>query len=125
MKDFFIKLLNMLLSMRTKFTNFSKKLKMAETQEFKGAVGKAGCHIENVGELLQEFDGRFVSEDGKVVKLGTDQVFQLMGMLYNKFAETLLECEGKELTIEFGDSATANLAEQILQFILEQAGKRA
>lgn len=90
-----------------------------EAQEFKGAFGKAGCHIENVGELLQEFDTKFVDEAGDVLKLDGGDVLKLMGMLYSKFEETFQECEGKQITIEFGDSATANLAEQLVKFILQ------
>lgn len=94
---------------------------MAETQEFKSGFGKAGCHIENVGELLQEFDTTFVDGEGSVVKLDGGDALKLISMLYGKFEETLLECEGKTIEIEFGDSATANLAEQLVKFILQLA----
>lgn len=94
---------------------------MAETQEFNSGFGKAGCHIENVGELLQAFDAQFVDAEGKVVKLDGSDVLKLISMLYGKFEETLLECEGKTIEIEFGDSATANLAETMVKFILQLA----
>ena len=37
--------------------------------EYKSGFGKSGCHIENIGELLQEFDAEYVADDGKVIQL--------------------------------------------------------
>lgn len=85
--------------------------------EFNSTFGKAGCHIENIGELLQQFDSEYVNIDGNI-KLSAEQVLRLMADLFNKFQETMNECEGKTIEIEFGDSAAANLTEQIIKFIL-------
>lgn len=90
-------------------------------EEFKSGFGKAGCHIENIGELLQEFDAEFVDEVGGPVKLEGTDVLKLMGLLYNKFVETFAECEGREVVIEFGDSVGANLAESLVKLILDLA----
>lgn len=86
--------------------------------EFKSTFGQAGCHIENIGELLQQFDAEYVNIDGKVIKLTGEQALHLLSDLFNKFRETMLECEDKTIEIEFGDSATANLLEQLVKFVL-------
>lgn len=86
--------------------------------EFNSKFGQAGCHIENIGELLQQFDSEYVTGDGQVIKLTGEQILKLLGDLYTKFEETMQECEGKVIEIEFGDSTTANLLEQIVKFIL-------
>lgn len=91
--------------------------------EFKSGFGRSGCHIENIGEMLQEFDVKYVTDEGKVIKLNGEAVLALMGDLYVKFEETMLECEGKQIEIEFGDSVTANLLEQIVKFVLSFATK--
>ena len=83
--------------------------------ELKSKVGKAGCHIENVGELLQEFDADFITESGNVINLTAEQYFDLLQLLMNKFKETMLECEGKEVKIDFGDGPVANILEGILK----------
>lgn len=88
-----------------------------ESNQFNSKFGEAGCHIENIGELLQQFDSEYVTTDGNI-NLNPEQVFRLLADLFNKFRETMQECEGKTIEIEFGDSATANLAEQLLKFIL-------
>jgi hypothetical protein len=90
--------------------------------EFKSNIGKAGCHIENVGELIQSFDDKYVDVDGKVVKISGEVALKLMGDLFRKLQETFDECEGKEIQIEFGDSPTANFAEQLVRFILDFSG---
>jgi len=87
--------------------------------EFNSGFGKAGCHIENIGELLQAFDENYVAEDGDVIKLSGLGVISLLGDLYDKFVESMQECEGKTIEIEFGDSPTANLLETFVKFILE------
>jgi len=92
--------------------------------DFNSGFGKAGCHMENVGELLQQFDADYVTEDGNVIKLTGEAVLSLMGDLYGKLEETMLECEGKQLQIEFGDSAAANLIEQLIKFILQFSGNK-
>jgi hypothetical protein len=91
-------------------------------EETKSVFGQAGCHIENVGELLQEFDLRFVGEDGKVIKISGDEALQLVRMLWLKLQETFEECEGKTIEIEFGNSGTANLLEIVLKTILGTGG---
>jgi len=87
--------------------------------EFNSSVGKAGCHIENVGELIQAFDSEYVNDEGKVIKIGGEVALAIMGDLFRKLQETFEECEGKEIQVEFGDSPTANLMEQLVQFILK------
>lgn len=91
--------------------------------EFKSAFGTAGCFVENVGELFQEFDTEYVGEDGKVIKLSGEAVFALMADFFGKIQETSLECLGKEIEVEFGDTATANLMEQLVRFVLQFANQ--
>ena len=91
---------------------------MDEQENFNSNIGKAGCHIENVGELIQDFDSDFVTEEGKVIKISGEVALAVMADLFNKLQETFEECEGKTIEIEFGDSATANLLEQLVQFVL-------
>lgn len=88
------------------------------TDQFKSTFGQAGCHIENVGELLQQFDTDFVNAEGKIIKLTGEQALTLVRMLWNKFGETMEECEEKTIEIEFGDGPIANLMEQLLTFLL-------
>lgn len=93
--------------------------------EYKSGFGRSGCHIENIGELLQEFDAEYVTDDGKVIKLDGEAVLSLMADLFAKFEETMFECENKTVEIEFGDSVTANLLEQVIKFVLSFAKKKA
>jgi len=94
-------------------------------QEFNSGIGRVGCHMENVAELLQDFDSEYVTVDGKVIKLSGDVALTLMGDLFRKFQETVEECEGKTIEVEFGDSPTANLLEQLVEFILRFSDKKA
>jgi len=86
--------------------------------EFKTTIGKAGCHIENVGQLLEQLDVQFGdTTDGKI-HIPIEKVPTLVGLTWDKLKETFLECEGKELVIEFGDTPTMNLLEQLLKLLL-------
>lgn len=84
-------------------------------KSYKSTFGQAGCHIENIGEILMEFDNKFISEDGGIIKLGVDDYLALTQMLLDKFKESLKECEGKEIVIDFGDGPVANTAEMLLR----------
>jgi hypothetical protein len=87
--------------------------------KFNSGIGKVGCHMENVAELLQDFDNEYITVDGEVIKLSGEVALTLMGDLFRKFQETVRECEGKVIEVEFGDSPTANLLEQLVEFILK------
>lgn len=86
--------------------------------EFKTTIGKAGCHIENLGSLLTQLDIQFGDvTDGKI-RIPIEKVPTLVGLTWEKMKETFLECEGKELVVEFGDTVSANAIETILKLIL-------
>ena len=86
--------------------------------EFKTAIGKAGCHVVNIGELLEQLDIQFGDATTSKIKIPIEKAPALVGLFWNKLQESFQECEGKELVIDFGDSAGANIAEQILKMLL-------
>ena len=71
--------------------------------EFKSPIGVVGCYLENVGEFLQEFEENNVTTDGKVDKITIAAALTLMQESLNKYKESKLECEGKELEVSIFD----------------------
>lgn len=59
---------------------------------------KAGCYTINFGEMLTDLASTSTFEDGKV-KISYANVLQLIQLLHDNIAETLQECEQKELVI--------------------------
>ena len=89
------------------------------------SLEKAGCHIENVGELLKEVGAFADPLDNGTIKIPADKIPVLAGKIWLKLEETFRECEGKEIKIEFGDTAGATLAENAIVIILEHLKKLA
>jgi hypothetical protein len=83
--------------------------------EFKSPIGVVGCYLENVGEFLQEFEENNVTTDGKVDKITIAAALTLMQESLNKYKESKLECEGKEVVIDFGDGPIATLLEGLFK----------
>jgi hypothetical protein len=84
-------------------------------ETFKSKFGTIGCYVENFGEFMQEFEENHVNDDGKVVTLKINSILDLMQETVNKYKESKLECEGKEVEIDFGDGAVATLLENLLR----------
>lgn len=88
-------------------------------------LSQVGCHVTNVGELLEQV-GSYVDDSG-VIRIPASKLPVLAGLFFLKLEETFLECEGKPIVIEIGDSSTANIAENaivtIANFLKEQALK--
>lgn len=97
-----------------KLKTFKNRLKMSD---FKTPVGTIGCGLETVGETLKTLDEKYGTEEGKIVVPGAEAL-AVLGMSYITIKD-VVKCTGKELVIEFGDSAGANAAEAILKFIVD------
>lgn len=91
--------------------------------DFKSKVGQSGCHIINIGELLEQIDNQVLVVDGDKIKIPSDKIALLIGIIYSKLQETFRECEGKELVIDFGDSVAANTIEAFLKLLLDMLPK--
>jgi len=90
-------------------------------QTFKSALGRVGCHMENVSVLMQKLDDTYVEVDGKFIKITPEVALKLMASLFKEFQNTVEVCENKTIEIEFGDTPLANLMETVLEFILKFA----
>lgn len=88
---------------------------MVEQKDFNSAFGKVGCHIENVGEILTQFDSDYVTEDGNIIKLNLAGYIGVSQLLINKLKESMEECEGKTIEIDLGDGPAATVLEGILK----------
>jgi hypothetical protein len=88
-------------------------------KQFNTSIGKSGCHIMNVAELLMKIDVQFYDENEKTIKVPLEKVPLLAGIVWSKLKETFEECEGKEIVIDFGDSPTSNAIESFLKFLLD------
>lgn len=88
-----------------------------EQKEFKSAFGRVGCHTVNIGEVLQAFDEKYVSEEGGIIKLNLAGYLGVSQMLINKLKESMKECENKDLVIDLGDGPAAEILESILRAI--------
>lgn len=88
-------------------------------EEFKTNLGKVGCHTINVGELFVQLDTQFGSEEEGKVKIPVEKLPEVLGITWGKLKETFLECEGKELVVDFGDTPGANAFESLFKFLLE------
>ena len=86
--------------------------------EFKTTIGKAGCHIVNIGELLEQLDIQFGDATEKKIKIPLEKVPALIGIFWSSIQESFAQCEGKELVIDFGNSPASNFAEQLLKALL-------
>lgn len=84
----------------------------------KTVFGKAGCHMVNLGELLEELDVEFGNDETGKIVIPVDKLLKLAGLVWAKLQETFRECEGKELQIDFGDSVAANTAESLMGLLL-------
>ena len=89
------------------------------TESFKSDSGVAGCFIENAGEVIQTFDDTFYDVTEEKVKIKGDDAINLIRLLWGKIEESYSECLGKQVEIEFGDSASANLLETVVKFIIK------
>ncbi len=79
---------------------------------------QAGCHIENLGDVLVKLDAH-VTDDNNAIVIKPGQVPSLMVFLYDKLVETMKECEDKDLVLDFGDSALATTAESIVTTFIQ------
>lgn len=86
--------------------------------EFKTKVGSVGCHTVNIGELLMQIDTQFAVGDDPKIKIPVEKLPLFIGLLWSKIQETFRECEGREVEIDFGDSAGANAIENLLKLAL-------
>lgn len=86
--------------------------------EFKTKLGHIGCHTVNLGEIFQQVDNQVIVVEENKIKIPLDKLPLLGGMIWSKLQESFLECEGKELVIDFGDTKSADMAENFLKFLL-------
>ena len=90
-------------------------------------VGITGCFTIHLGGLLQKIDNSFYEETEDKIKIKTSGLPLLGGLIYKQLEDSFKNCLGKELEIEFGDTATANSIESVVQIIVkymvEQAEK--
>lgn len=80
-------------------------------------LGTSGCFVRNLGELLEQIDVQF--SEGDKIKIPIEKIPILVGLVWNRIQSTFEECEGKQISIEFGDSAAANAIEGLLKLLLD------
>lgn len=102
-----------------KNTNKPKLATFKVSEDFKTQYGTIGCYIENFGEVLQAVDADYGDENK--IKVPVGKLPALLVALYDKVADSLLECEEKQLVIDFGDSVTSNTIETLVMFLLQTA----
>lgn len=86
---------------------------------FNSPLGKFSCFTINLGELGVSVDTQFGIADKDKVIIPIQKVPYLIGMGWAKAQEAFLECEGKELVIDFGTSPSLNLLEAGLKYLLD------
>ena len=57
------------------------------------------CYSLNASEFIQEFNAKFVSDDGKIIKLTFTSGTEIANSIWEKVKETLKECEGREIVV--------------------------
>lgn len=80
---------------------------------------KVECYLDNVKELVQDVRTKFIDpETGRLVDIDLKVAIEMINELVDQFVETMEECEGKQIEIEWPDGFTW----QILRTILVSIG---
>lgn len=87
------------------------------TQATGDTIQKIECYVTNVSEFLQEFEIKFIEQDGNVVKVDFATAVEMLQSLWDKVKETSLECEGKTIEVELPDGLTGTIIELLLAVI--------
>lgn len=88
----------------------------------KNTLDDVQCYVGNTQELLQDLEGEVFEDDGTVIKFNIEKGGVLAQVLWNQLRETILECEGKQLVVQYPEGfagAALQLIFQLANFRLE------
>ena len=78
-------------------------------------LSKSECYLGNLSELSSELLEVAVEDDGKVVKIESpQQVVAIVQVIWNKFKETLQECEDRTIEVSLPDNFTGMIIKAAL-----------
>lgn len=80
----------------------------------KTSLDTAECYVGNVKELLDDFEGEFVSDAGGIVTIKVQTIGKMGQLFWNQFRETLLECEGKVVQVQYPPDFIGTLLKTVL-----------
>lgn len=81
-------------------------------------LGKGECYLANFAELAADLKEVAVEQDGSVIKIeGPQEVVAIVQVLWDKFKETALECEGKTIEVKLPGSWTGMILAAALNAI--------
>lgn len=78
-------------------------------------LGKAECYLANFSELAGDLNAVLVEEDGTLLTIDDyKDVVAILQVLWDKFKETALECEGKTIEVKLGNDLVSSITKAAL-----------
>ncbi len=79
---------------------------------------KVGCYTINVGEMLTDLSETSTFEGDKI-KISYTNILQLIQLLHDNIAETLQECEQKQLVITLPKGLIGSTIKTLVEDVLK------
>ena len=74
--------------------------KEVTSQSIGQVFGKSECYLSNLSELAAELDEVIVEDDGSIIEFNVQGVVATAQVLWDKFKETAMECENREIRVK-------------------------